>query len=87
MAFKIKEYRQMVVRRFSIEELSKKCDNIYSLVRTLASRAVEINRGAQPLLLKPNSKNSVTIALEEIMAGKIKVLTRTVKDERKRSDE
>ncbi|MBN2143430.1 MAG: DNA-directed RNA polymerase subunit omega, partial [Candidatus Aureabacteria bacterium] len=75
----------MVVKRFSIEELSKKCDNIYSLVRTLAYRAMEINRGAQPLLLKPKSKNSVTIALEEILADKIKVLTKTERDNRKRS--
>ena len=64
-----------MVRRFSIEELSNQCDNIYALVRTLSARAVEISRGGQPLLLDPKSKNPVTIALEEMMAGKIKIKT------------
>ena len=65
-----------MVRRFSIQELARKTDNIYALVRTLAARAVDINRGAQPLLLKPRSKNSTTIALEEMMAGKIRIMTK-----------
>jgi len=64
-----------MVRRFSREELSKKNNNIYALVRTLASRAVDISRGDTPLLLRPQSKNPATIALEEIMAGKINVGT------------
>jgi DNA-directed RNA polymerase omega subunit len=64
-----------MVRRFSREELSKKSNNIYSLVRTLASRAVDISRGDTPLLLKPQSKNAATIALEEIMADKIRINT------------
>lgn len=71
-----------MVRRFSIEEVSKKGDNIYSIVRAVAARAVEINRGSTPLLLKPESKNSATIALEELMANKIKVTTDTKEDDR-----
>ena len=71
-----------MVRRFSLEELSKKNDNIYALVRTLSARAVEINRGSTPLLLKPRSKNAATIALEELMAGKIKITTKTEEDTR-----
>lgn len=65
-----------MVRRFSIEELSKKSDNIYAMVRTLSKRAVEISRGSQPLLLDPKSNNPVTIALEEMMAGKIIIKTK-----------
>ncbi len=64
-----------MVKRFSIQELARKTNNIYALVRTLATRAVDLNRGAQPLLLKPKSKNSTTIALEEMMAGKLNIKT------------
>ncbi len=63
---------------YSIEELSKKCNNVYALVRTLASRAVEISRGAPPLLLKPTSKNPVSIAIEEVMAEKVIIKTQVL---------
>lgn len=66
----------MTVQRFSIEELSDKYNNIYALVRTLSQRAVEISRGANPLILKPKSKNPVVIALEEMMEKKIAIKTK-----------
>ncbi|EKD27769.1 MAG: hypothetical protein ACD_79C00585G0007 [uncultured bacterium] len=73
-------------RRFSREELTKKSSNVYAMVRTVAARAVEISRGSNPLLLKPKSKNPATIALEEVMAGKIKVTTLVTPDERSRME-
>ena len=76
----------MSVKRFSIEELSNKGSNIYATVRTLAQRAVEISRGAHPLLLHPKSQNAVTIALEEMMANKIEIKT-TVKADLDQIDE
>lgn len=76
----------MAVRRFSREELAKKGDNIYAIVRTLASRAVEISRGSTPLLLKPKSKNAATIALEEMMEDKIAVKTTVDADSRALSE-
>ena len=66
-----------MVKWFSIEELSKKNNNIYALVKTISQRAVDISRGSQPLILKPGSSNPATIALEEIMAEKIEVKTTT----------
>ena len=65
-------------RPYSIEELSKKCNNVYALVRTLAARSVEISRGAPPLLLKPSSNNPVSIAIEEVMSEKVIVKTEVV---------
>jgi DNA-directed RNA polymerase subunit K/omega len=65
-----------MVQWFSIEELSKKSDNIYAFIKTLSIRAMELSHGATPLLLKPKSKNPVTVALEEAIADKIKIKTK-----------
>jgi len=68
--------------RYSREDISGKGDNIYAVVRTLAKRAIELARGGTPLILKPESKNPANIALEELMSDKIKVNTKTSRDDR-----
>ncbi len=71
-----------MAKRFSIDEISKKGTNIYALVRTLSSRAIEISRGGTPLILRPGSKNPTNIALEELIADKIKVTSTISRDDR-----
>ncbi|NLZ92799.1 MAG: DNA-directed RNA polymerase subunit omega [Firmicutes bacterium] len=54
----------------SIDDLMEKVDSKYTLVITTAKRARMLNEGA-PRLIETNSNKDVTIALEEIAAGKI----------------
>lgn len=54
----------------SFRELADKGDSRYTLVMLTAKRARRIVDGAEPLL-ETNSKKPVSIALEEVMAGKI----------------
>lgn len=61
----------------SADELEKRVNNKYSLVIAVAKRSKELMEGA-PKLVETKSKNPITIALEEIAAGKVKVITPTV---------
>lgn len=53
-----------------IEELLKRCGSIYRLVILASRRAKEIADGAPPLVESPNRKVT-SIALEEILQGKV----------------
>ena len=54
----------------SIEELSKIGDSRYTLVMLTAKRARQLVEGAKPLI-ETTSTKPVSIAIEELMAGKI----------------
>ena len=53
-----------------IEELLKRCGSIYKLVILAAKRAKEISEGSPPLVQTPYKK-ATSIALEEILEGKV----------------
>ena len=53
-----------------IDELSQKFGSRYSLVIATAKRARQLKEGAPPLV-ETTSRNPISIALEEIMAGKV----------------
>ncbi|NLV75734.1 MAG: DNA-directed RNA polymerase subunit omega [Tissierellia bacterium] len=55
----------------SFNELSKIGDSRYTLVMLTAKRARQIVDGAEPLI-ETQSTKPVTIAIEEILEGKIK---------------
>jgi DNA-directed RNA polymerase omega subunit len=63
--------------KVSMQALIEKTDNIYKLVRVAAMRAKELNMGGKSLLDKVGSKNYSTIALQEIIAGKIKIMEKS----------
>ncbi|NLN06424.1 MAG: DNA-directed RNA polymerase subunit omega [Firmicutes bacterium] len=54
----------------SIDKLMEKMDSKYTLVIAAAKRARMLNENA-PKLVETNSKKDVSVALEEIAAGKI----------------
>ena len=55
-----------------LEKLVRKSDtSIFKLVLTAAARANELAEGAQPLV-KTHSKKVSSVALEEIVAGKVR---------------
>ncbi|NLM53025.1 MAG: DNA-directed RNA polymerase subunit omega [Firmicutes bacterium] len=54
----------------SIDDLMQKVDSKYTLVIAAAKRARMINNG-DPKLVETTSQKDVSIALEEIAAGKI----------------
>ena len=53
-----------------MDELLKRCGSIYRLVILAAKRAKELADGTPPLVETP-SKKATTIALEEILQGKV----------------
>ena len=60
--------------KISMQALIEKTDNIYKVVRVAALRAKELNMGGRTLLDKPTSKNYATIALQEIVEDKLKIM-------------
>ncbi|NLY85203.1 MAG: DNA-directed RNA polymerase subunit omega [Tissierellia bacterium] len=54
----------------SFKELAEKGDSRYTLVMLIAKRARDIIDGAEPLI-ETSSKKPVSIALEEVLEGKI----------------
>ena len=62
----------------SSDELEKKVGNKYSLVIAAAKRAKQLRDGA-PRLVESKSRNLITIALEEIAAGKLIALDQDYK--------
>ena len=48
-------------------------NSIYKLIRLAANRAMELAEGKPRLLEKTSSEKTATIALEEILAGKVKL--------------
>jgi DNA-directed RNA polymerase subunit omega len=55
-----------------LEELLEQVDSKYALVMAAAKRARQIKEGGLPLV-DIDSTNPVTIALEEIATGKIRI--------------
>ena len=53
-----------------IEELLKRCSSIYRLVILAAKRAKEVAEGA-PSLIETSQRKITSIALEEILHGKV----------------
>ncbi|SIS62237.1 DNA-directed RNA polymerase subunit omega [Salimicrobium salexigens] len=70
----------------SIDSLQKQISSKYTLVALSARRARELKQGAEPLVEKTKSPQSVGVALQEIEEGVLsysysdKVHTRTEKD-------
>ncbi len=59
------------MRRQSIENLLPRAGgSVYKLVRMAANRALEISEG-KPALVKAGTDKPTTIALEEILQGKV----------------
>ncbi len=54
----------------SFKELAERGDSRYTLVMLIAKRARRIIDGEKPLV-QTNSKKPVSIALEEVLAGKV----------------
>ena len=55
-----------------IEKLLPKANySIYTLVKMAAKRAMELADGKPPLIDHPSSKKTATIAIEEILEGKV----------------
>lgn len=54
-----------------MEKLLEKTGSIYKLTLVASMRALELDRGAPKLVEAEASKKVSTIALEEILAGKI----------------
>ena len=61
----------LIMPKPSLDDLMKRGGR-YEVTVAVAKRATELAEGAKPLL-ETDSTNPVTIALEEIAAGKIKV--------------
>ncbi len=53
-----------------IEELLRRCGSVYKLVILAAKRAKELAAGSPPLVEMPHRK-ATSIALEEILQGKV----------------
>jgi len=67
--------------RVSKDKLGVKVDSVYRLVLIAAERAKQLSRGSKPLV-HTNAKKAPTIALEEILAGKVRYEDgRSVQDE------
>lgn len=70
----------------SIDELDAKVGSKYALVIAVAKRARQLREGAQPLV-ESTSKNPITIALEEIAAGKIRIHKPTPEEQAAREEQ
>lgn len=63
----------------TVAELLEKMDNRYTLVIATSKRARQISKGEEPLV-KSDDVASVSIAADEIEAGKVTVKEEEVKD-------
>lgn len=57
--------------KISKDRLEKKTDSLYRLVLLAAERARQLSKGAKPVV-RTGAKKPCTIALEEILAGKVR---------------
>ena len=55
-----------------LQKMIEHCPCLYKLVLGAAERANELNEGVEPLV-KSTSKKVTSIAMEEIIAGKVRV--------------
>jgi DNA-directed RNA polymerase subunit omega len=56
--------------RVSKNKIEGKVDSVYRLVLIAAERAKQLSKGAKPLV-KTDAKKPPTVALEEVLAGKV----------------
>ena len=61
-----------------LEKMIEQCPNLFKLVLGASERANELNEGAEPLV-KSSAKKVTTVTLEEIVAGKVKIILGTGK--------
>jgi DNA-directed RNA polymerase subunit omega len=61
----------MQVQDPSLDELLDKVESKFALVTLISKRAKQVNNGARTLVSTPSQK-PVTIAMEEISAGKVR---------------
>ena len=57
--------------RISPEDLVIKIGSVFKLTIIAAKRAIELNDGAESLLKKDNTVRTISMALNEIEAGKV----------------
>ena len=57
----------------SVDQLLERVDSRYSLIMLASKRAHELDAGAHPMLSEYESVKSVGRALEEIVAGDLKI--------------
>ena len=65
--------------KMSKDKLHEKVNSVYRLVLIAAGRARQLGRGSRPLV-KTDAKKASTIALEEILAGKVRYEEESEKD-------
>lgn len=70
----------------SADELDKRVGSKYSLVIAVAKRARQLREGDTPLV-ESKSTNPITIALEEIAAGKVRIFVPTPEEQVVREEE
>ena len=56
--------------KLSKEKLEEQVDSVYRLVLIVAQRAKQLGKGSKPLV-RTESKKPSTVALEEMLAGKL----------------
>ncbi|MCH8203776.1 MAG: DNA-directed RNA polymerase subunit omega [Candidatus Hydrogenedentes bacterium] len=61
--------RHLALEDFELD--GEKMDSLYRLVNIAARRAVQLNKPEARSLMAPVSKKPVTLALEEILDGKV----------------
>lgn len=64
--------KDIVMASFSIEDFRGKVNSMYELVLVAAKRANQLARPDTRPFIETDSRKPTTIALEEILAGKIK---------------
>lgn len=57
----------------SIEEFEGKCESLYRLVIAAARRASQLSKPDARPLVTPSSKKTTIVALQEILADKVRV--------------
>jgi len=70
----------------SLNDLAKVGDSRYTLTILAAKRSRQLIEGAKPLI-KTNSTKPVSIALEEIVAGKVKYVRQSNKEIKQVNDD
>ncbi len=65
-------------KRLSHEKLMQSVDSPYTLVIAAAKRARQLNDGSKPLIETTRTNKPVTIAMNEIIAGKVKYVRKRV---------
>ena len=61
--------------RISPEELLRKTGSVYKLCNLAALRAIELNSGMKKLIDSSPTEKVTTVAIREIMAGKVRIKT------------